>query len=266
EQSRDWYNRAIGEGTKYPIAYLHLANAFTALKDWKSAERAYLDGIAEHPKEASLYWNLGSWYEARGRIADAEKVYRKGCDLPDEVEGSPRSSLQMGDVAQCYQSLAYLLGGRRVGRPAESVQVLQRGIARLEKGLGGTNGDRSQKELLESLDIHLSRLIELLGERYIFDGRRDDAVSLIHAELKKRPTTFFQARALVNLCNRLGMQQAALELARLAESTIHQQPSAASLQPARGLVDTQLWQMGLFNELLGRLETRRALGEEMGAT
>jgi hypothetical protein len=36
-----------------------------------------LEGISEHPLEAFLYWNLGNWYEARDRFADAE-----GCSRP----------------------------------------------------------------------------------------------------------------------------------------------------------------------------------------
>jgi tetratricopeptide (TPR) repeat protein len=82
EEARDWYRRAIREGANYPVAYMKLAHTFTAMKDWNAVEKAYLDGIAEHPKNAFLYWNLGSWYEKTGRIADAEKTYRQGCELP----------------------------------------------------------------------------------------------------------------------------------------------------------------------------------------
>jgi tetratricopeptide (TPR) repeat protein len=261
ERARDWYQRAIREGTNYPIAYLHLANAFTALKDWKSAQRAYLDGINEHPKEASLYWQLGSWYEARGWNADAEKVYRKGCELALEVEGSPRSSSQKGDLAQCFHGLGFLLG--RVGRHAESVQVLERGISKLEKA----QGNQAQKD--QSLDVRISALKDLLGERYIFGGRRDKALSLIDAELKRTPITFNRARVLIKLCNYLGMQQRALEVGRLAEFSTQEDRSSkgpGDRQVVRSLVDTQLRQMGLFKELRDRLEARRALGEEMGVT
>jgi serine/threonine protein kinase/tetratricopeptide (TPR) repeat protein len=253
ELARDWYRRAISEGTKYPIAYLHLANALTALQDWKNAEGAYLDGIAEYPKEASLYWNLGSWYQARYRIADAEQIYKKGCDLPDEVEGSPRSALQKGDVATCYRKLAFLLG--EVCRTAECVQVLQSGIARLQKGRGNSIASRANDD---SGDTYLSQLIELLGERYIFDGRRGDAASLIGAELKKRPMTVSRARVLMKLYNHLGMQQAALEVGRLAEFSM-------PVDRVVGFVDTQLQQMGLYKELFERIETRRASGEDLSA-
>jgi tetratricopeptide (TPR) repeat protein len=254
EQARDWYRRAIGEGTTYPIAYRNLADAFTALKDWTNAERAYLNGIAAHPREASLYWHLGSWYEARNRIADAEAIYRKGCDLPDEIEGSPRSP-QTGDVAQCYHSLAYLLGGKQARRSAACIEVLQRGIARLAKALGSSQGTRARKELL---DLDHAGLIDLLGERYFFDGQRDKLLSLIDAESKNRPITTNRARVLIKLCNYLGMSAAGLEIGRLAEYS-----AIEDRLVARSLVDTQLQQMGQYKELFDRLETRRALGEEL---
>jgi tetratricopeptide (TPR) repeat protein len=77
EQARDWYSRAISEGATYSVAYSHLADALTAMRDWKNAERAYLDGIGEHPLRPFLYGRLGYWYEQRGRFGDAEKIYRK---------------------------------------------------------------------------------------------------------------------------------------------------------------------------------------------
>jgi serine/threonine protein kinase/tetratricopeptide (TPR) repeat protein len=245
EKARDWYIRAIKEGTNHPYVYSHLADSFTALKDWKGAEKAYLDGIGEHPATAYLFWNLGRWYEARYRLGDAEKFYRTGCELP-EID------------SQCYKYLAYLLG--RVGRRTESVQVLKLGIARLEKAQRA--GHKGQ-----SRDDDESSLKELLGKSYIFDGRPKDAISLIESELTRRPLTFMRANFLVNLLNQLGLQQAALEVSNLAEFSIQQQdPTFDTLQPVRSLVDNQLRQMGHFKELRDRLETRRALGEEMGPT
>jgi serine/threonine protein kinase/tetratricopeptide (TPR) repeat protein len=243
--ARDWYLRAISEGTRYPSVYLHLANAFTAMKDWKSAEKAYLDGIAENRGKAFLYWNLGSWYEARGQIADAEKIYRQGCELP-VID------------AQCYRNLAILLAP--LGRQAESVKVLERVIGLLETASG------NQAKKAQSLDHEISGLKELLGERYIFDGQRNNALSLINAELIKRPITFNRARVLIKLCNYLGMQQTALEVGRLAESSAQEEqlPNGPSHRKIFGpLVNTQLHRMGLYKELFDRLETRRALGDEM---
>jgi len=252
ESARDWYQRAITEGRTQPIVYLHLANAFTAMQDWSSAEKTYLDGMAEHPEEAHLIWNLGLWYEARGRITDAEKAYRKGCELK-------------GVFAACFRELASLLG--RLGRQAESVQVLERGIAQLEISLAAAKRDRAQKGEASgpAIDVDIVGLKESLGEAYIFGGRREDAFALIDAELKRRPIAVHRARVLINLLNRLGIQQVALEVGRLAEFTSHQQnpPTGSYQNVARGLVDGQLAKMGLFRELRDRLEARRALGEQI---
>jgi len=261
DKACDWYRRAISEGTKHPIVFLHLANAFTSIKNWKSAEKAFLDGMAEHPNEALSSWRLGSWYEARGRFEDAERTYRKGCELPSEVEGSPRSSIQRTDLTTCYRKLALLL--QRTGRSTESVQVLERGITKLETVTASTKGNQINQP--HELDFEQFRsLKELLGQGYIHNGRRADAISLINAELNARPITIDRARMLANLFKQLGMKQAALDVARLAEFTISQQnPSSRSLRVARELVDGQLANMGLFEELRDRIETRRALGEEL---
>jgi serine/threonine protein kinase/tetratricopeptide (TPR) repeat protein len=264
QKASDWYHRAISEGTRHSVAYRSLADAFTAMQDWKGAESAYLDGIAEHPKRPFLYNQLGYWYRQRNRIADAEKIYRKGCELSYEFEG-PSPSLaeisgQIGGLASCFQSLASLLG--EVGRQAEKVQVLERGITQLKKALATTN-----RAVKESVENSISELKGDLGQAYLQEGRRQDAVALIDSEVKKKPFKAFNARMVINLLRLLGMEQAALEAARLAEFTTEQDTISndrSSRWLARGIVDGQLWRMGLFNELRDRLETRRATGEDLG--
>jgi len=252
--ARDWYRRAIREGTKHPYVYMHLANSFSAMKDWKNAEKAYLDGITEHPRKASLCWNLGSWYEGRGRMTDAEGVYRKGCDL----FGDP---IDLHDLAQCYRSYASLVG--RAGRQTERVQLLERGIAQLEKVRAVANQARK-----ESVEEHIFRLKGELGRAFIQTGRRQDAVAFINAEMKKKPLRPTGASMLMDLMGLLGMQQDSLETARLAEFMAENDfPSndRSSRQLARSLVDGQLQRMGQYKELFDRLETRRALRDELSA-
>jgi serine/threonine protein kinase/Flp pilus assembly protein TadD len=263
DRARDWYRRAIDEGANYPVAYMEFANACTATKDWQAAERAYLDGIAEHPKDAFLYWNLGSWYEQRGRAADAVKTYRKGCDLPCDFKGSSQSlaesSGQIRDIALCYQSLARLSG--QLGRPTDRIRVLERAVAQLEEALVSAN-----QALKQSVEDRISGLKGDLGQAYVSAGRRKDALSFIDTELKKRPFRALNARSLIDLLTLLGMQQGALEVARLAEFTTQQDAPShdrSSRQLARTIVDGQLRQLGLFKELRDRLETRRALGDQL---
>jgi tetratricopeptide (TPR) repeat protein len=261
----DWYRRSIEEGWMNPFTYSRLANAFTCVKDWKGAESAYLRGIAENPKHAFLYWTLGSWYEKRGRVVEAEKMYRKGCDMPIDfpeyapaVAGGVSGYTQERDIASCYRLLAFLLG--RVGRQAEQFRVLDQGMARLEKALAST--DQARKESVEE------RLAELKGElaqAYLNAGRQNDVLSFVDAELKRRPVRTTRTRKMVELLNLLGMWQKALEVARLAEYTTLDVPSndRAARQLARSIVDGQLRQTGLLNELKDRLEARRASGEEL---
>jgi serine/threonine protein kinase/Tfp pilus assembly protein PilF len=262
EKASDWYNRSISEGTRYPLVYLRLANTLTALKKWPTAEKAYLDGMAENPEDAFLYWNLGSWYESRSRIDDAEKTYRKGCNLTTEIKLSPRSSAQLGDLVSCHEHLARLLD--RLNRHSESVQVLEGGISRFEKVRSAIKLDGTQKP--ESVEDHISRMNELLGKGHIICGERDKALSLINAESKRKPITLNRARMLSGLWNQLGMQKEALEIVRIAEFSIKEGSSSidsSNRQIARSLVDSQLRRMGLFKELQSRLGERLALGEEL---
>lgn len=233
-EAQDWYQRSISQGTRDPFVYMRLALACTAVKDWRRAENAYLEGISELPKEAFLYWGLGACYEARGRMTDAERTYRKGCELPDEVVGSPRPSQQGTNLASCYEHLASLLA--RTGRPTDAIHELERGIARLEK---------------TPADVNL--LKQHLGSAYVSNGRRQDALALLGIEAKKQPLTLERARMLVNAWNYLGDRQAALEVGRLAEFTLQERKSD-TLWAVRDLLDTQLRSMGLFKELRARLE------------
>jgi serine/threonine protein kinase/tetratricopeptide (TPR) repeat protein len=264
EQARDWYRRAISEAANYPVAYMHLAYALSALGDWKGAERAYLDGIAEHPNRPFLYWNLGSWYEKRWRFEDAEKILRKGCEVPINVEGPSRSlaesSGDVRDLAHCYRSLAFLLA--KLGRKSEGTSQLERGIARMEKALDST----SQPQKAQDIEEQITELKSSLCRAYVDASRRQDAETIIDAELKKKPLRPIRARLVMDGLAVLGMAPKALEVARMAEFTTGQEPSndKSSRQIANNLVDNQLRRMGLLRELRDRLETRRALGEEFG--
>jgi serine/threonine protein kinase/tetratricopeptide (TPR) repeat protein len=243
EQARDWYRRAISAGASDPITYERLADASTAMKDWKGAEQAYLEGIAENPRDAFLYGKLGYWYEARGQWADAENAYRKGCDVPSNFEG--RYSFEIESVAYCYGFLSNLL--MRLGRHAESVPVLERGIARLAKG-ESTNGD---EQMAQAVAFHISELKGYLGQAYIHAGRRQDARSLINTELKKRPFRLVRTLPAVKLLGLLGMEQEALEAARLAEFTTQHNGNLndkSSRDLVTKILNRQLRQMGLHKE------------------
>jgi len=200
EQARQWYGRAISEGAKYAVAFARLADAFTAMKDLKAAEQAYLDGIAEHSEVALLYGQLAFWYEERGRLADAENTYRKGCEI--HWDSGPEYSRDIDYVAINHQQLANLL--MRLGRHAESVPLLQEGIARLEKGMAGTNVDEQKAQAVE---FHIAELKGYLGRAYVYLGRRQDALSLVESQLKNKPFRFARTWPAVNLLMLLGMRQ-----------------------------------------------------------
>jgi serine/threonine protein kinase/Flp pilus assembly protein TadD len=265
EQARDWFRRAIDNGNNDPFAYVRLAYSFNAIKDWKSAETTYLEGIGENPTSTFLCMSLGMWYYRMGRVVDAESIFRKGCDIPCDAKdaSSPLGIIQneVANLSACHQLLALLVGG--IGRQVERVQILKQGIARLENGFSSQHADQYQKA--QVVEDEISKLKVALGQAYFDLGRREDTLSLINTELERRPLTPYRAGMLASLWNRLGNQQAALEVSRLAEVTSHQQnASSDTLRAARTLVDTQLNQMGLGKELLERLEMRQVLGQELG--
>src|SRR5262249_13688501 len=105
----------------------------------------------------------------------------------------------------------------------------------------------------------------LLAQSYILDGRRQDAISLVDTELKKKPILDGRAGSLINVLNQLGMRRTSLDVARLAEFAAQssRQDGASSLRNARSLVDTELQRMGLSKELVDRIETKRAMGEKL---
>jgi serine/threonine protein kinase/tetratricopeptide (TPR) repeat protein len=264
ENARDWYRRAITEGVKSPIAFVKLAAALAALKDLPAAEQAYLDGIGKNPKDAFLYGDLGYWYQIRGRLADAEKAYRAGSELPCNTDESPSTLIEtasIGHTASCYSSLAALL--QRTGRQAEGLQVLERGIARLAKGLNAPSLNHGQ------IEEQIGRLKRDLGRAYVNSGRPRDALALIDEELKPTPLRPTKALWTVEVLQLLGMGVRALEVARLAEYASQKDEesnSRLSRQVATSVLDRALRGMGLFSELRSRLESRRAWGEELSFT
>lgn len=288
EQARDWCRRAVNEGMRHPMVYIRLASALTALSDWSGAEKAYLDGIAVN-QEAFLYQSLAHWYDARGRFADAENIFRKACDLPLELDHSSGSLNDASSVVQNISSgqrtitvpraraveavvknfgsghrlFALFLGGRH-GRLAESAEVLERGIARLEEALRLIKQPQPSTARLVAEEIAALRVT--LGLVYMHAGRRNDAISIVDGELKRMPFRAVNAPMMIDLLRNLGMEESALEVARLAEYTIWRSAASddqTSRKTANSIVDGQLNRMGLVNELRHRLETRRALRDEI---
>jgi hypothetical protein len=129
---------------------------------------------------------------------------------------------QVIHVAGCYQSLARILG--KQGRQAEQIQVLERGIGRLERGLESSN--QAMKDFVED---NISKLKADFIQAYMYAGRRQDALSLIDVELKKKPIKWLNAPRLVENLRLLGMGQAALEVARLAEYTAQVDAASSDL-------------------------------------
>jgi serine/threonine protein kinase/Tfp pilus assembly protein PilF len=264
EQARDWYQRAVGEGTRNPVTFERMADAFSATKDWKAAEKAYLDGIAEKPKRAYLYRALGRWYEKRGRIAEAEKTYSQGCELSIDWEPVSESlgafQSEVTDHVNCFQALARLQS--QSGRQTDRLRVLESGIAQLTKWLEHTNA--GQPPEAQSIRQGIFELEGDLCQAYNQTGRRKDAISVIETQLKKKPIMASQARTLMENLRLLGMGQAAIEVGRLAEFTLlHDALSNDTVKAICFSVDSQFSEMGLGRELRDRLETKRSLGEQL---
>jgi hypothetical protein len=150
-----------------------------------------------------------------------------------------------------------------LGRQAEEIQLLQRGIAQLEKELQRLSGDHMPNA--QSVQDQIIELGGELGRAYLQSGRRQDALNLVNAELKEKPFGFVRARMVIFLLGLLGMRQEALEAGRLAEFTAELEHDTSndgsSRLMARKFVDGLLMERGLFKEFLGRLEARRASGK-----
>lgn len=252
-EAKDWYIRAIKEGKQDSGTWLKLTRDLTALGDFGAAETAFKDGIARNPKDPFLWHNLASWYEARRRPADAEKTYKEGCELPLYEEGPAGTVDHTGTIKACYQSYASFL--ERAGRNKEIIPLLDHAIARLEKYLP------SSKDPSHSIADGICYLKQLLCQQLIWSGRHQDALALIAGEQKTRPLRFAQSSMVVSLLNQLGRSQDALEEAQLAELSNRDDKQLRSA--ARSLVDGQLSEMGRYRELVARIETRRAMGEDL---
>lgn len=261
----EWYQRAIKEGKKDASLYFQLANVFTILQDFQAAEQTYRRGIAEDPNNPMLFYQLANWYEARRKLPEAEATYKMGCQLPvrfkksSDADSQPETVDNTGTLKLCFQEYALFL--EKLGRNQEMILLLERAIERIEK-VHAANSQSAKGIARAFPDVGF--LKDLLGQQYIYAGRRQDVLSLIDAELKIKPLTVDRAVMVTSLLQLLGMKEQALDVARNAEYAEYAvSDNKLRRKAASNTVEGQLQSAGRYKELVDRIETRRAFGDSL---
>lgn len=115
------FMRAVELNVPYGEAMDALAHAYIALYDWPAAVRVLNEIIAIWPRKPETHCNLGTVYQAMGRIRDAIAAYETALKIDPRLEGALISLgsayLVQGDFEQaerCYrQCLAATPGDQR---------------------------------------------------------------------------------------------------------------------------------------------------------
>lgn len=116
------FKRAVELRASYYEAMDALAHAYIALYDWPAAVRVLNEIISIWPQKAEIHSNLGTVYQAMGRLKDAIAAYEGALMINPRLEGARGSLgsayLACGDVEQaerCYrQCLATTPGNQQV--------------------------------------------------------------------------------------------------------------------------------------------------------
>lgn len=246
DESLDWYQVAINEkGTLSASSYVTLAEVYGSLGKQEDAETAHRDAIrvadtTEYLLRSWSYLSYAEWLENHGRADDAERVF---ADLKE---------LKLAE-SRPYVEYAMFLVRRK--RPKEAIPILKFGIELLQnRSKIIARGSESNSDLARG-EIH--ELQGKLGQLLHAVGDLEEASRLILHLENDRPYTAQQARYLIDLWNRIGRPEEALNVARASEFG----DLVARERQGIGFVDIQLATMGLVEERIERFKIRRAAGD-----
>mgnify|MGYP002712973232 CR=1 FL=1 len=95
--ARDAFRRATELQPNYSEAMDALVHAHIALYDWPAAARVLNDIVAIWPRKAEMRNNLGTVYQAMGRIGDAIASYEAALNI------NPRLAVALSSLGSAYQ-------------------------------------------------------------------------------------------------------------------------------------------------------------------
>ena len=97
EEARDSFRRATELQPNYSEAMDALAHAHIALYDWRAAVQVLNDIVAIWPRRAEMHNNLGTIYQAMGRIGDAIASYEVALNI------NPRLAVALNSLGSAHQ-------------------------------------------------------------------------------------------------------------------------------------------------------------------
>lgn len=92
------FKRAVELKAPYYEAMEALAHAYIALYDWSAAVRVLNEIITIWPRKAEMHCNLGTVYQAMGRIGDAIAAFEAALEI------SPRLGVALNSLGSAYAS------------------------------------------------------------------------------------------------------------------------------------------------------------------
>ena len=88
EAALSWLKRAEAVKKDLRIVYLDQAAIYVQQKDYKNAQTALLRAVALDPALPDAHYQLGRLYYTEGKVADAEKEFRKVRELHAKADES----------------------------------------------------------------------------------------------------------------------------------------------------------------------------------
>lgn len=139
--------RAVELKVPYGEAMDALAHAYIALYDWPAAVRVLNEIITIWPRKAETHCNLGTVYQAMGRVRDAIAAYETAREINPRLEGALSSLgsayLAQGDFEQAERCYRQCLAATPGDQQARSMLLM------LLNYLPGADADAVFKEHLE---------------------------------------------------------------------------------------------------------------------
>ena len=109
DQARQAYQRAIEIDPNCLDAYKHLGRLYTKIGDFERALDVYRKVLNKHPKEASVWYDLGVCQHRRKDFVESARCFQRAVDIdPERPEYLKKLGLTLAWLGQTEQALPYL--------------------------------------------------------------------------------------------------------------------------------------------------------------